>query len=87
MSTLAPLTAAASRPAEPASGRTASCTDARALSVPSSASPVARASEGGDEERDVVVAVFELELKLDPREERRRRMEDDAIGARREVIG
>ena len=35
----------------------------------------------------MVVAVFELDLKLDPREERRGRMEDEAVRARREVVG
>src|SRR4051812_50032410 len=47
-----------------------------------SAAAVGRARVRGDEEGDVVMAVAELDLELDPLEERRRRMEDDAVGAR-----
>ena len=52
-----------------------------------SAAAVARARERGDEERDVVVAVAELDLELDAPEERRRRMEDERVHARLELVG
>src|SRR5258708_26100454 len=46
-----------------------------------SAAAVARACVRGDEEGDVMMAVAELDLQLDAFEERRRRVEDDPVGA------
>ena len=68
---------AAGRARSPAARRSA-CAPRRARRAPRrSAAPVGHASVGRDEERNVMVAVAELDLELHAPEERRRRMEDE----------
>src|SRR2546429_5026291 len=90
-----PGSARRSRPAPTRAGRHARQASRRVACALRRARPivrpltaaVGRASVGRDEQRDVVVAVVELDLDADALEERRRRSEEQAVDTGLEIGG